>query len=126
MTNILKICQKFGIPVVVTLNAFITDTQEEYEFIKKHCEDAGCEFALAKVWEKGGEGGLELAEKVIASIENKKLNINQFMKIQIHLKKRLKKLQKKYMVQMVLHMTMQLQKNYSILSRWDLETSLYV
>ena len=64
--------QKFGIPVVVTLNAFITDTQEEYEFIKKHCEDAGCEFALAKVWEKGGEGGLELAEKVIASIENKK------------------------------------------------------
>ena len=40
--------QKFGIPVVVTLNAFITDTQEEYEFIKKHCEDAGCEFATCK------------------------------------------------------------------------------
>ena len=48
--------KKYGVPVVVTLNAFITDTQEEYEFIKKHCEEQGCEFALAKVWEKGGEG----------------------------------------------------------------------
>ena len=47
--------KKYGVPVVVTLNAFITDTQEEYEFIKKHCEEQGCEFALAKVWEKGGE-----------------------------------------------------------------------
>ena len=61
--------QKFGVPIVVTLNAFITDTQEEYEFIKKHCEEQGCEFALAKVWEKGGEGGVELAEKVLKAVE---------------------------------------------------------
>ena len=63
--------KKYGVPVVVTLNAFITDTQEEYEFIKKHCEEQGCEFALAKVWEKGGEGGIELAEKVLKAMEEK-------------------------------------------------------
>lgn len=62
----------FGVPVVVTLNSFLTDTEEEYEFIKKHCEDMGCEFALAKVWAEGGKGGCELADKVIKTIENKK------------------------------------------------------
>ena len=60
----------FGVPVVVTLNSFLTDT--EYEFIKKHCEDMGCEFALARVWAEGGKGGEELAAKVIRTIENKK------------------------------------------------------
>ena len=64
--------QAFGVPVVVTLNSFLTDTEAEYEFIKKHCEDMGCEFALAKVWAEGGAGGLELADKVIKTIENKK------------------------------------------------------
>lgn len=62
---------KFGVPVIVTLNSFITDTKEEYEFIKKHCEEAGCEFALSKVWAEGGEGGIELAKKVLDTIENK-------------------------------------------------------
>lgn len=62
----------FGVPVVVTLNSFLTDTEEEYEFIKKHCEDMGCEFALARVWAEGGKGGEELATKVIRTIENKK------------------------------------------------------
>jgi len=62
----------FGVPVVVTLNSFLTDTEEEYEFIKKHCEDMGCEFALARVWAEGGKGGEELAAKVIRTIENKK------------------------------------------------------
>lgn len=64
--------QAFGVPVVVTLNSFLTDTEAEYEFIKKHCEDMGCEFALAKVWAEGGAGGMELADKVIKTIENKK------------------------------------------------------
>ena len=62
----------FGVPVVVTLNSFLTDTEEEYGFIKKHCEDMGCEFALARVWAEGGKGGEELAAKVIRTIENKK------------------------------------------------------
>ena len=66
--------QKFGVPVVVTLNQFITDTDAEYEYIKKFCEERGCEFALAEVWAKGGEGGLALAEKVIETIETKPSN----------------------------------------------------
>jgi formate--tetrahydrofolate ligase len=63
--------QKYGVPVVVTLNAFVSDTEEEYEFIKEHCESLGCEFALARVWEQGGKGGTELAKKVIDTLENK-------------------------------------------------------
>ena len=51
---------------------FITDTEEEYEFIKKHCEELGCEFALSEVWAKGGDGGQELADKVLSTLENKK------------------------------------------------------
>lgn len=62
---------KFGVPVVVTLNSFLTDTEAELAFIQKFCEDRNCEFALAKVWEKGGEGGVELAEKVLKTMEEK-------------------------------------------------------
>ena len=63
--------QKFGVPVVVTLNSFISDTKAEYAYIKKFCEDRGCEFALSEVWAKGGEGGIALAEKVMETLENK-------------------------------------------------------
>ncbi len=66
--------QKFGVPVVVTLNQFITDTDAEYKFIKNFCEERNCEFALAEVWAKGGEGGVALAEKVIETIETKPSN----------------------------------------------------
>ena len=61
--------QLFGVPVIVTLNSFITDTEEEIAFVKKFCEDRNCEFALAEVWAKGGEGGLKLAEEVIRLCE---------------------------------------------------------
>ena len=64
--------QKFGVPVVVTLNSFISDTEAENEFVKQFCESRGCEFAISKVWEKGGEGGEPLAEKVLETLENKK------------------------------------------------------
>ncbi len=63
--------QKFGVPVVVTLNSFISDTEDEYAFIKKFCEERGCDFALSKVWEKGGEGGIDLAQKVLETLEKK-------------------------------------------------------
>lgn len=63
--------KKFGVPVVVTLNAFVTDTEAELRFVEDFCKDRGCEFALSKVWEFGGEGGKELAEKVISTIETK-------------------------------------------------------
>lgn len=61
--------QKFGVPVVVTLNAFITDTEEEIAYVKAECEARGCNFATAEVWEKGGEGGLELANKLLEVLE---------------------------------------------------------
>ena len=63
--------QKYHVPVVVTLNAFLTDTEAEYEYIRNFCQERGCEFALSEVWAKGGEGGKELAEKVIQTLETK-------------------------------------------------------
>ena len=58
--------QKYGVPVVVTLNSFVSDTEAEVRFVREFCESRQCEFALSKVWEKGGGGGMELAEKVLA------------------------------------------------------------
>ncbi|MCI8661842.1 MAG: formate--tetrahydrofolate ligase [Hungatella sp.] len=63
--------QKYGVPVVVTLNSFTTDTQAEYAYIKQFCEEKGCEFALSEVWAKGGEGGEALARKVLETLETK-------------------------------------------------------
>lgn len=68
--------QNFGVPVVVALNSFLTDTEAEYEFIRKHCEEMGCEFALAKVWAEGGAGGEELARKVLKTLEAKKSDLH--------------------------------------------------
>ena len=66
--------QKYKIPVVVTLNSFITDTEAETAYVKQFCEERGCEFAISQVWEKGGEGGILLAEKVLETLENKESN----------------------------------------------------
>lgn len=63
--------QKFGVPVVVTLNSFTSDTAAEYAFIKKFCEDRDCEFALSEVWAEGGEGGVALARKVLETLNTK-------------------------------------------------------
>lgn len=63
--------QKYKVPVVVTLNSFITDTEAEYAFIKGFCEEKGCAFALSEVWAKGGEGGIALAEKVLETLKEK-------------------------------------------------------
>ncbi len=62
----------YGVPIVVTLNNFITDTEKEIEFVKQYCEERGCMCTVAKVWEKGGEGGINLANAVLETIENKK------------------------------------------------------
>ena len=64
--------QKYGVPVVVTLNQFITDTEAETSYVRDFCLNHGCEFALSEVWEKGGEGGTALAEKVLETLEKKK------------------------------------------------------
>lgn len=63
--------QQYGVPIVVTLNQFITDSEEELRFVKEFVENMGCDFALARVWELGGEGGLELANKVCNVLYNK-------------------------------------------------------
>ncbi len=63
--------KKYGVPIVVTLNAFVTDTKAETDFVEQFCRERGCEFALSEVWEKGGEGGIALAEKVLWTLENK-------------------------------------------------------
>lgn len=62
---------KFGVPCVVTLNRFITDTSAELTFVQEFCESHGCEFALSEVWEKGGEGGTALATQLVETIETK-------------------------------------------------------
>lgn len=63
--------QKYDVPVIVTLNSFVTDSEAETEYVKNFCEERGCEFALSEVWAKGGEGGIALAEKVLKSLEEK-------------------------------------------------------
>lgn len=63
--------QKYGVPVVVTLNSFLTDTKAETDYIEQFCRERGCEFALSEVWEKGGEGGIALAEKVLKTLDEK-------------------------------------------------------
>ena len=81
--------QKFGVPIVVTLNSFVTDTQAEYEYIKNFCEERGCEFALSEVWEKGGEGGLALAEKVWNTLENKESDFHVLYPDEMPLKEKI-------------------------------------
>ena len=63
--------QKFDVPVVVTLNSFITDTEEETAFVRDFCEKRGCAFALSEVWEKGGQGGVALAETILDVLDHK-------------------------------------------------------
>ncbi len=63
--------QKYHVPIVVTLNSFVADTRQETEFVERFCKEHGCEFALSEVWEKGGEGGIALAEKVLETLETK-------------------------------------------------------
>lgn len=84
--------QKFGVPVVVTLNSFVTDTDAENEFIRNFCEDRGCEFALSEVWEKGGEGGIALAEKVLETLEQKESHYRPLYEDALSLKEKIEKI----------------------------------
>lgn len=68
--------QKFGVPVVVTLNHFVADTDAEVAFVKERCEAMGATFAIARVWAEGGEGGRTLAEKVLETLETKENNFH--------------------------------------------------
>lgn len=80
---------KYGVPIVVTLNSFVTDTEAETSLVKQFCEDHGCEFAISQVWEKGGEGGIALAEKVLKTLENKKSNFRVLYDNELSLKEKI-------------------------------------
>ena len=81
--------QKYGVPVVVTLNSFVTDTDAENEYIRRFCEEKGCEFALSEVWEKGGEGGIALAEKVLETLETKESRFHTLYEDSLSLKEKI-------------------------------------
>lgn len=66
--------KKYGVPVVVTLNRFVSDSEAELAFVKEFCIERGCDFALSEVWGKGGEGGEELAKAVLNTLETKESN----------------------------------------------------
>lgn len=86
--------QKYGVPVVVTLNAFATDTEAENEFIRSFCEERGCEFALSEVWEKGGEGGTALAEKVLDTLEKKESDFHPLYSDDLSIREKIEKVAK--------------------------------
>ena len=86
--------QKYDVPVIVTLNSFVTDTDAENEFIRKFCEERGCEFALSEVWEKGGEGGIELAKKVLDTLENKESHFHTLYSDELSLKEKIETISK--------------------------------
>ena len=81
--------QKYGVPVVVTLNSFVSDTKAETDFVETFCRERGCEFALSEVWEKGGEGGVALAEKVLETLENKESNFKVLYDDSLSLKEKI-------------------------------------
>jgi formate--tetrahydrofolate ligase len=84
--------QKYGVPVVVSLNRFISDTDAELEFVKGFCESRGCEFALCEVWEKGGEGGLELARKVLNTLDTRESNYKPLYDLNLSIKEKINKI----------------------------------
>lgn len=80
---------KYSVPVVVTLNSFLSDTEAEIAFVKKFCEDRDCEFAISEVWEKGGEGGVALAEKVLETLEKKESHFHVLYEDDLSLKEKI-------------------------------------
>ena len=84
--------QKYGVPVVVTLNSFITDIEAETAYVREFCETRGCEFALSEVWEKGGEGGIALAEKVLKAIDEKENHFHVLYENELSLQDKIKKI----------------------------------
>ncbi len=87
--------QAYGVPVVVTLNRFTEDTDAELAFVRNFCEERGCEFALSEVWAKGGEGGIELANKVLKTLEEKKSNFAPIYPDEMPLKEKIETVCKK-------------------------------
>ena len=81
--------QKFGVPLVVAINKFVTDTPEEFQYIEDFCRDRGCEFALSEVWEKGGEGGVDLAKSLIRTLETKESHYQPIYDVDLPIKEKI-------------------------------------
>ncbi len=81
--------KKYGVPVVVTLNSFATDTADEICFVSKFCEERGCRFALSKVWEMGGEGGVELAETLLQTLQEEESHFHTLYEDELPLEKKI-------------------------------------
>lgn len=86
--------QKYGVPVIVSLNRFVTDTDAELAFVKNFCEERDCEFSLCEVWEKGGEGGIDLAKKVLATLETKQSNYRPLYDTKLSIKEKIETIAK--------------------------------
>ncbi len=83
---------KFGVPVVVAINAFPTDTKAELDLVESNCNKLGVEVSLSEVWAKGGEGGRDLAEKVVKTIETKKSNFKVLYDTKLPIKEKITKI----------------------------------
>lgn len=81
--------QKYGVPVVVTLNAFVTDTEAEIAFVKEFCHERNCDFALSEVWEKGGEGGIELAKAVMNTLDTKESHFKPLYDLKVSIREKI-------------------------------------
>lgn len=86
--------QKYQVPVVVTLNSFVSDTPAEIDFIENFCKERNCEFALSEVWEKGGEGGIALANKVLETLEKKESHFTPLYKDEASLEEKIETIAK--------------------------------
>ncbi len=78
--------RKYGVPAVVALNSFVTDTEEESRIVEEYCREHDCEFAKATVWADGGAGGTALAEKVLQTIETKESNYHPIYSLDMTLR----------------------------------------
>ncbi len=85
---------KFGVPVIVSLNRFVSDSDEELAFVKSFCESRNCEFSLCEVWEKGGEGGLDLAKKVLLTMEQKESHYRPLYELNLTIKEKIETIAK--------------------------------
>jgi len=81
--------KKFGVPVIVAINKFISDTENEINFIKEFCDKLGVKIALSDVWAKGGDGGIELAEKVVDTIEKQQCNFKPLYEVNLNIKEKI-------------------------------------
>ncbi len=87
--------QQYGVPIVVTLNSFVTDSEEEINYVEKRCRAMGCSFALSEVWAKGGEGGVALAEELLETMKEKKTQYHPLYPDDMPLEKKIETIAKK-------------------------------